>query len=565
MSITEREGKILIRCFKGCRAQAVVDALQLQMRDLFTAPRTSNGPPPRVERRIVATYDYCAPDGALLYQNVRYEPKTFRVRRPSGNPADPWIWTLGDVRRVVYRLPELAEQRVVYLVEGEKDVDRLWSIGLPATTGAAGAESWRDEYADQLAAAGVRDVVILPDNDEPGMKYARAATDSLAKRKIRVTLVRLPGLPPVQPKHGADVSDWLDGGHTLEELAAVVHEALEAQDSKLPMPLSRLFSRPPIRPVWLVENLIRERTNGWIGAGAKVGKSYSALDLLLACALGEPWLGQFAVPRPLTIALIEEEDDEWRIYDRSMKLCAGRGIAPPDNFHVSIRAGYRLDDDEALAPLIAWFQDIRPDLIVWDVFNRLHLKDERKPDQIMPVLWKLDQLRNEIGCANLLAHHSRKQGPQGPDMASGGQRLRGPSEFWGWAENSLYLSPLKGKGHIIIEPESKDAIVEPFKAHLEDTGPDARRWVYDGVVQGKVDRGNENRQRIVDVLQQQQQQTVEQIADATGLALRTVKAHLRSLETEGLADSVKEPGRGGRKLWLAKPDAVQVTDAVQPD
>lgn len=565
LSVTERDGKILVRCFKGCRAQDVVDALGLRMSDLFTAPRTVTGGSGSVapSRHIVATYDYHAPDGELLYQNVRYEPKTFRVRRPDGQGG--WLWSLGEVRRVVYRLPELAEQSRVYLVEGEKDADRLWSLGLPGTTGAAGAESWRAEYAEQIAQAGAGEVVIIPDNDEPGQKYARMAAESLKRQGLRVVVVRLPGLPPVKAKHGEDVSDWLSAGHAADELRQVVQVAVEASTSKLPRPLSQLFAVAPRQPAWLVEGLIRERANGWIGAPAKVGKSYIALDLLVACCLGVPWLGQFAIPRALTVVLIEEEDDEWRIYQRATRLCRGREIALPDTLHASIRAGYRLDDEEVLAPLMAWFHDVRPDLIVWDVFNRLHAKKEREPSEIMPVLWRLDQLRNELGCANLLAHHARKPGTGGPDMASGGQRLRGPSEFWGWADNSLYLSPLKGKGNILVEPESKDVGLEPFKCHIEDLPDDARRWIYDGPVKGRIDQGNENRKRIADLLAQPK--TAEQICEATTLHVRTVKAHLKAMEAEGLVDSVKEPGKAGRKLWMisAHSESSQVVDGMKTD
>lgn len=55
--------------------------------------------------RIIKTYDYVDETGALLYQVCRLEPKSFRQRRPDG--ADGWIWKLGDVRRVLYRLPGL--------------------------------------------------------------------------------------------------------------------------------------------------------------------------------------------------------------------------------------------------------------------------------------------------------------------------------------------------------------------------------------------------------------------------------------------------------------------------
>ena len=86
------------------------------------------------------------------------------------------------------------------------------------------------------------------------------------------------------------------------------------------------------------------------------------------------------------------------------------------------------------------------------------------------------------------------------NLASGGQRLRGPSELWGWAENSLYLSPLKGKGHIVVEPESKDAIVEPFQARLEDLEDGSRRWVFEGTVQTRLAAGEKNRSAIVAAL-----------------------------------------------------------------
>jgi DNA-binding transcriptional ArsR family regulator len=312
--------------------------------------------------------------------------------------------------------------------------------------------------------------------------------------------------------------------------------------------LPALFADPPTQPAWLVEGLILQGANGWLGAGAKVGKSYLALDLLLAAALGEPWLGQFTVPRPLTVVLVEEEDSRWRVYERLDRLCRGRGAPPPASFHVTVRAGLRLDDTAGLDGFLRWLDPVRPDLVVWDVFNLLHTQDEKRPDQMLPLLRRVDRIRDELGCANLIAHHSRKPGASGPDLASGGQRLRGPSEFWGWAENSLYLKPTKTKGAVVVEPESKDAIVEPFKAHLEDLAADARRWVYDGVVEARLAAGATSRQRIVEALEIQPL-PVESLASATGLSPRTVKGHLKALEAEGIVTGEREPGKAGRKAW----------------
>lgn len=161
------DGRTLLKCHAaGCSVEQITRAVNMTVADL--APLAGDGHRPE-RRREVCSYDYRGEGGALLYQVVRFEPKDFRCKRPDGRGG--WTWNLGDVRRIIYRLNELAEQRRVVLVEGEKDVDRLWSLDVPATTTAGGAESWRDEYAAQIKAAGIEEVVACPDNDEPGRRY----------------------------------------------------------------------------------------------------------------------------------------------------------------------------------------------------------------------------------------------------------------------------------------------------------------------------------------------------------------------------------------------------------
>ena len=115
--------------------------------------------------KIVAEYNYADATGALLYQVVRFDPKDFRQRRPDGKGG--WIWNLDglDERRVLYRLRELGQypDASVFLCEGEKDADRVASLGHCATTVAGG--KWT---AGRVKALSGRDVLILEDNDEAG-------------------------------------------------------------------------------------------------------------------------------------------------------------------------------------------------------------------------------------------------------------------------------------------------------------------------------------------------------------------------------------------------------------
>jgi putative DNA primase/helicase len=203
-----RDGRGLVNCFVGCPTEAIVAALHLTLADLFpdTAPARSG----RAE--IERTYDYVDERGVLLYQVVRFKPKAFRPRRPDGQGG--WIWNLEDVpRRVLYRLPALAESPRVYLCEGEKDVDALAAWGLPATTTHGGAAQWRSEYVEQLKALAVEELVAFPDNDEAGAEYVSKASAGCRAAGLRVKIARLAGLA-----HKGDVSDWIAAGGTREAL-----------------------------------------------------------------------------------------------------------------------------------------------------------------------------------------------------------------------------------------------------------------------------------------------------------------------------------------------------------
>lgn len=217
LAISEREGKVLFRCHAGCTQDAVLE--QLRDRDLWPKAKLNghaNGahaPKPR----IVATYDYVDATGQLVSQVVRYEPKTFKQRHR--DELGDWEWSLKGVRVVPYRLPDLLEAigngQTVFVVEGEKDADNIAKIGIAATCNAGGAGKWRAEHAAYLKGA---NVIIIPDNDEPGRKHTKEVAALLVGIAKSLRIVELPGLTA----KGADVSDWLANGGTAERLWAIV-------------------------------------------------------------------------------------------------------------------------------------------------------------------------------------------------------------------------------------------------------------------------------------------------------------------------------------------------------
>jgi hypothetical protein len=212
-----------------------LDDVLRELEDAPAVPSHKNGShrrhsatrPP--DSQIVATYDYCDEAGELLYQTVRYEPKDFRQRRPDARGG--WTWSMGNVRRVLYRLPELLATEYpddwVFVVAGEKDAETLRALGFTSTTNPMGEGKWRDDYSEQLQG---RYVVVLPDQDRAGDSHAKAVKVSLSRHAAEVRIVDVP--------EGKDVTEWverrraagLDDDQVGDELEALVLE----QDAGLP-------------------------------------------------------------------------------------------------------------------------------------------------------------------------------------------------------------------------------------------------------------------------------------------------------------------------------------------
>lgn len=199
LSITEAAGgNVLLYCHAGCQFQKIV-------RDLGV-PTNGNGN--HRQQQIREIYDYTDEVGNLLFQAVRFEPKDFRQRRPDGNGG--WIWNLQNVQLVLYRLPEVLASELIYLVEGEKDVETLRSLDLPATCNPMGAGKWRSEYSESLRG---KTVIILPDNDKVGREHAEKVANALSGIANEIVIVDLPDLP-----EKGDVTDYFRNGGTVDEL-----------------------------------------------------------------------------------------------------------------------------------------------------------------------------------------------------------------------------------------------------------------------------------------------------------------------------------------------------------
>ncbi len=364
-------------------------------------------------REPVAVYRYENEQGELVHEVLRYEPKTFRQRRPDGSGGH--LWNMKGVKPLLYRLPLVAEavasDRVVFVVEGEKDADKLVSLGLIATCNAGGAGKWRAEHAAQLTGARV---AIIPDNDEAGRDHADQVAASLRGIAEDVRMIEL-GVGDRK----ADVSDWLAQGGTTARLDELHNAAPQWRPQFKPrFPLVWFGSEddhPPLR--YLVKKLLVSSGLSVVFGAPKSTKTFLSLDLSLHVAHGRDWFG-LHVKRSGVVYVCGEGAAGARQRMKAWRQeFEGQSGAP---FVLLPQAINLFDDPDEVERLIADINALAEPmgepvgLVVLDTLSRMiGSGDENQPRDINKVVAAADRIQRLTGAHVMIVHHSGKDRDRG--------------------------------------------------------------------------------------------------------------------------------------------------------
>lgn len=317
--------------------------------------------------------------------------------------------------------------------------------------------------------------------DEEVADRRRAVQDTLLKVGRGIAVVGLPTLASLIGDDDAKtLAKWWPNAEAAGPPGPNLYEALRqpapiVAAEELPdvwlQPISVLLNQEEQPVDWLVQGLFSKGSSGWVGAEPKVGKSWLVLELIYCLTTGAPFLGHFEVPEVRKVIYIQEEDSEQRVLRRFKKLLKGTPDRPRPSdgqLRYAIRKGFKLDNPQWAQRLRAELARDPVDVVVLDVFQRLHLKSENDQAQMAEVLEVLNALTREFGVAFIVVHHNRK--PQPGNEARPNQMLRGSGVLAGWGECSLFARKSKsGKNRFYVVAESKDAPeLEEFLVVLDD-------------------------------------------------------------------------------------------------
>lgn len=181
------------------------------------------------EFKVVRSYEYCAPEGHVLFIVDRLEHRTIPgkkrfVQRLPGRNANEGI---NGVVNLPYGAPDIIDRyaHTILLVEGEKCVEELRRHGYMATTFAGGANFHAQKREIDCAVLDGRDVILINDNDMPGKKWVVNAYHVLrTKSTARVSWINSSklGLSNV----GDDIYDWFHSAKgSVEKFDKLIRQA----------------------------------------------------------------------------------------------------------------------------------------------------------------------------------------------------------------------------------------------------------------------------------------------------------------------------------------------------
>ncbi len=277
------------------------------------------------------------------------------------------------------------------------------------------------------------ELVVAADNDEPGIKAAKASGQRWAA--------------PAQKD-----ADFNDVFVTLG--ANAVKHALQGAKREAGL-FTRVDQLQMTTPKWLVDGMIEEDALSMLFGKSGSGKTFVTLDIALCVATGQDYHGRAVASGPVIFVAGEGHAGYAR------RVAAWKTAKDVDldgvPFYKS-NSTILLNDEDKGEPLLDELREMakeigQPKLIVLDTLDRTIMGDDSSGEDISLYLNVCDRLREEFNATVMIVQHV---GHQHTERARGSTRLRGRMDceyrVEGWGDTKIILTPTKMKDAEEPEP-----------------------------------------------------------------------------------------------------------------
>lgn len=465
-----KDNKILLKCFAGCSTEDIVWSMDLQMKDLFAEVTPATAFPVYEEpQRKQSAADKPKKEAEYFYAGGQL--KKIKYRRSDGSKYCTWLhketdgsWAKGrnNIAPGLYMSQEDLPQ-AIFLVEGEKDVESIKAMGLPAVSLPDGSQSkWEPSY--EAVFTGKR-VLILPDNDEPGQKYAQMCAANIHGKAEKVWVLDLKDAWPEIPPKG-DVTDMIVqfGPNTafskiaeLDKVKAPWEPPAAEPKKPILMPMSSVEAR---KAEYLLNPYLPRGMLAIMGGVSGAGKTYLVLSWISAITNGvrlpfQDWTSP-SPPSGYVYYFTQENDPNTVIRPRLDLLGANLDKVLIQASNGTVYEPLTLNDPR----LEEAAREYPPTMIVFDPIQSYLGQgvEMNKANEVRPILDWLGDFAKRHNCTIVLISH---MGKPGFGNASALDRLLGSSDFRNAARSIIIVGRDPENKESRIFAHGKNSIGEP--------------------------------------------------------------------------------------------------------
>lgn len=417
LSISEKNGKILLNCFAGCRTEDILHSAGLEMKDLFAdKPSFTTPKPPNVE---YIYSDKLKKIRYYLFKNGQWK-KSFYWQHKDENGQ--WQKDKGNCKVPLYKqdlLSDVPPEETVYIVEGEKDcdtmTDKLHFRAVSAPNGATATKGgtknkWNSDYNSLFNNL---NVAIIPDNDEVGRAYAETIANELLPVAKSVKIVDLCN-EWENLKDKGDITDIYESeqprdNKTIAEIVSfklsVLTDCTKPYERKVDMSkYIQLSSVESKSTDWLWYPYIPLGKITLMTADPGTGKTFLALYLAAQVSTGRPFYGESVYTAPQNVVYQTAEDG---IAD-TIKPRLEPMRPNFENIYIFNEESESLSlSDDKIEQIM---KDLHPALMIFDPLQAYLGADVdmHRANEVRPILGRIGHLAEKYNCAVVFIMHNSK-------------------------------------------------------------------------------------------------------------------------------------------------------------
>lgn len=233
-------------------------------------------------------------------------------------------------------------------------------------------------------------------------------------------------------------------------------EATKGSENELVLTSFReVMGNPSSFQGWLVKDFWGRRSHGLVAGLPKTFKSTVVHDFAISIASGRPFLGKYPVLESGPVLLVQNENNEFILKDRTERIMKDRNLVGRVEYEVGNpivglrfqedlpiyfinQQGFDLSNGDHRSQLEKTLKQLKPVLVILDPLYLMFSGDLNSGEELNPVLNWLLSLKTTYNTSVMVIHHYNKGGSD--KSRKGGTRMAGSVYLYGWIESAWYLT-----------------------------------------------------------------------------------------------------------------------------